>query len=616
VTLLSPFVRRLGAAGRRSGPLAGDLLALSGGKVVGAPPSGPVLAGRRNRPRQVRAGTFVPVLSTPDRVLIAVLTVAWIACLAFFWSWWLLPEHRVGWVGLVVNSLLLAYVTSLPLYFVVAVNRLREVRRDTDVPRLRVAFVVTRAPSEDWDVARRTLEAMIDQQFPYPYDIWLCDEDPPDHIADWSRANGVHVSTRRGVEDYHRLSWPRRTRCKEGNLAFFYDHWGYRKYDVVAQLDCDHVPEPTYLAEMVRPFGDPAIGYVGAPSVCDANATVSWSARGRLHREATFHGPVQTGHNDGLAPVCIGSHYAVRTAALRDIGGIGPELAEDFSTAFLLNSAGWQGAFAHRAEAHGDGPLTFAAMLTQEFQWSRSLTTVLLDLVPRHLPRMPWRLRLRFGNALMFYGLLALSIAGGMALPPVAAITGVPWVDVNYLVFLAHWWPMSVCLVLITLFLRRRGLLRPARVPILCWETWLYALTRWPYIAWGVCAAVMQRVRPKPITFKVTPKSSNGMEPLPTGLVSPFMTVSIVLSVAALVGEFRTAAVGYIGLCLLGGLTYAVVSVAVCLLHAREAAHSAGARFVAALATARGPLLLAGVGTVPLVVALVLYPPYAFAVLG
>ena len=42
----------------------------------------------------------------------------------------------------------------------------------------------------------------------------------------------------------------------------------------------------------------------------------------------------------GLAPSCIGSHYAVRTHALKTIGGIGPELAEDFSTSFLLTSAG------------------------------------------------------------------------------------------------------------------------------------------------------------------------------------------------------------------------------------------------------------------------------------
>src|SRR5262249_33167937 len=154
-----------------------------------------------------------------------------------------------------------------------------------------------------------------------------------------------------------------------------------------------------------------------------------------------------------------------------------------------------------------------------EFQWSRSLTTLLYDLVPGHLRRLPWALRIRFSYSLLYYTLLAISVAGGLALPPIAAITGAPWVKVNYVAFLAHWWLMSIFLIAITLVLRRRGLLRPPDAPVLSWENWLYALTRWPYNAWGVAAAVVQKIRPKPITFKVTPKSTGGMEPLPSGLV-------------------------------------------------------------------------------------------------
>ena len=597
--------------------LIDDLYFRSDGNVVDAPPSGPVFARSSRAPRRPQPGTFVPLLSGRDRVLVGALTAAWVAALVFFWTWWLEPAHRVGWVGLVVNSLLIGYVTAIPVYFLILANRLREVDPRMAVPSLRVAFVVTRAPSEDWALARTTLTAMRAQQHPYAFDVWLCDEAPTEEILGWCRAAGVHVSSRNGVPGYHRATWPRRTRCKEGNLAFFYDNWGYAGYDIVAQLDCDHVPAPTYLAEVVRPFADPAIGYVAAPSVCDANAAGSWAARGRLHREGTFHGPFQAGHNDGLAPIGIGSHYAVRTSALREIGGIGPELAEDFSTSYLLNSAGWRGAFALRAEAHGDGPLTFAAMLTQEFQWSRSLTTLMYDLVPGHLGRLSWPLRIRFGYSLLYYTLLAVSVVGGLALPPIAAVTGAPWVDVNYLAFLAHWWPMSVVLIAITLVLRRRGLLRPVDAPVLSWENWLYALTRWPYNAWGVAAAVMQQIRPKPITFKVTPKSVDGLEPLATGLVLPFVVITTALSTAALVGEFSTTAVGYVGLCLLGALTYAVVSLAVCVLHAGEAARAAGERTRTALvATVRRPLTATVVALAPLVTAITLYPGYALAVLS
>jgi cellulose synthase/poly-beta-1,6-N-acetylglucosamine synthase-like glycosyltransferase len=596
--------------------LGAELGRLSGGNVVAAPPRGPVLRGSFTR-REVRPGTFVPMLTGGDRVLVAMLTAGWAAGLLAFWWWWFAPAHRVGWTGTAINSALLLYLSLLPASFLVTVNRLRRFDPAIPVPPLRVAFVVTRAPSEPWPVAQTTLTAMLHQRMPYDYDVWLCDEDPGMEIRQWCSAQGVRVSTRRGLPAYHRTEWPRRTKCKEGNLSYFYDNWGYAGYDVVAQLDCDHVPQPTYLREMVRPFADPAIGFVAAPSVCDANADNSWAARGRLYREAFFHGPFQAGHNDGLSPVCIGSHYAVRTAALREIGGVGPELAEDFSTSFLLTSAGWQGAFAIDAPASGDGPLTFAAMITQEFQWSRSLQTLAYHLVPGHLPRLSWRLRFRYGHALLHYALLAITTIVGLSLPPIAAVTGRPWVQVNYVEFILRWGTVAVWPLTIALLLRRRGLMRPARAPLLSWEAWLGALSRWPYVAWGVAAATLSTLRPKAITFKVTPKSRAELEPLAVGPILPYLVIVIVMATAALVGERNTAAAGYVFLCLLAGVSYLAVAVAVSLLHAREAAHAAGARLGAAVrATVRAPLLLSLAAAPPLVLALSMYPTYAIRAFG
>jgi cellulose synthase/poly-beta-1,6-N-acetylglucosamine synthase-like glycosyltransferase len=597
------------------GALETEIRELSGGNVVRIGPSGPTFA-RLRRARATRASTFVSTLRPHDRVAVAGLTAGWLVSFVTFWAWWFQPTHRVGWAGLALNSLLLLYLTGLPAYYLLAASRLRQVNPAIGVPRLRVAFVVTRAPSEPWSMACDTLKAMLAQRFPFPYDVWLCDEDPPEQALQWCDANDVRVSSRRGVTDYHRAIWPRRTRCKEGNLAYFYDHWGYRDYDVVAQLDCDHVPRPTYLAAVTRPFTDPAIGYVAAPSVCDANSASSWSARGRLYREATYHGPVQLGHNHGLAPMCIGSHYAVRTRALRDIGGLGPELAEDFSTTFLLNSAGWHGAFAIDAEAHGEGPLTFADMLTQEFQWSRSLTMLLYDLVPDHFRRMGAALRLRFAFLLSYYPLLAIATVVGLVLPPVAAVTGLPWVNVNYLEFVAHLAVVSVWLPLLTLLLRRRGLLRPRFVPVLSWEGVLFALARWPCVVSGVIAATRQSVRPRQIAFKVTPKSRTGLEPLPTRLVLPYAVITVGLSVAAVIGEVSATSPGYIFLCTLGALCYAVVGLAVPVLHIVEAARTARLRVTATVTTAALPLLVGVVALLPLATAITRYPAYVMPLLA
>ncbi|MET9516843.1 glycosyltransferase [Streptomyces sp. NPDC002994] len=591
------------------------LARISDGNVVRITDAGPVFE-HPYPVRTVRQATFVPVLPVRDRAALWAIAGGWGASFLWFWSWWLQPEHRAGWAGLIVNSLLLLYLTALPCYFFVTALRLRRVDPALPIPPVAVAFAVTRAPSEPWPTVRHTLEAMLAQDYPYAYDVWLCDEDPTEEIEQWCRQRRVQVSCRRGVIPYHRAGWPRRTRCKEGNLAYFYDHCGYWRYTVVAQLDCDHVPAPTYLAEMVRPFDDPAIGYVAAPSVCDATDAASWAARGRLHREAIWHGAVQLGHSDGLAPMCIGSHYAVRTRALRDIGGLGPELAEDFSTTYLLSSAGWHGAFAIDAEAHGDGPLTFADMVTQEYQWSRSLTTMLLGLLPRHLGRLPALLRLRFGYALAYYPLLGLMIVAGLILPPVAVITGLPWMNVNYFDFLLHFWSMPLWLVLTLWLLRRRQLMRPRTAPVMSWETWLFALARWPFVVWGLVGALHQKMRPRPLTFKVTPKDTGGPRPLLARLTVPFAALAVGLSAVALYGELTGPAAGYVFLCVVAATAYATVALAVPVLHVREAARASGTRFAAALATARLPLTLGLLSWVPVATAIFFYPAYAAAVLG
>ena len=590
---------------------------LSGGSVARFTGAGPVLARQPKQRVRVRASTFRDALTRSDQALVVLLSGGWLGCLAIFWWWWLQPAHRVSIIGLVVNSAVLAYVSGFPASFIIAVNRLRIVNPDIAVPMLRVAFVVAHAPSEPWPVAKRTVEAMLDQRYPLPYDVWLCSEQPTTEMTNWCVEHGVGISTRHSESAYQRERWPRRTRCKEGNLSYFYDRWGYQSYDVVAQLDCDHVPARGYLAEVIRPFSDPAIGYVAAPSVCDANAARSWSARGRLHKEATFHGPFQLGHSAGFAPLCIGSHYAVRTEALRQIGGIGPDLAEDFSTTFLLNAAGWHGAFAINAEAHGDGPNTFAAMTVQEFQWSRSLTTILLGLVPRNLRRLPWILRFRFLYALSYYFLLVSTTVAGLALAPVAASTGLPWINVNYLGFLAHWWSISIWLILITALLRRRVLLRPAWAPLVSWENWLYSLTRWPFVALGIGAALVGIFRKRPVSFKVTPKHADGLEPLPTRLVAPFAVISVLSASSALVGERFAGAAGYVFLSALAGLVYAIVAILVPVRHVAEAAAGAKTSIVRALrVTALWPLSLAILAAGLALTAAAFYPIFAIRTFG
>lgn len=503
---------------------------------------------------------LIPVLRPHQQDVLLSLVLVWAIFIGFFWAWWLQPAHWAAPWGMALNTLLFFVVTAMPAWAYFFVVRMQRVNPHSSFPvGLRLGMVVTRAPSEPWPLVRETLEAMLAQE--PVHDTWLADENPSDEVLCWCTSHGVMVSTRRAHPDYHRAHWPRRRRCKEGNLAYFYDHYGYERYDVVVQLDADHRPEPGYLRAMVHPFADSKVGYVAAPSICDRNAPNSWVSRGRLYAEAGLHGPQQLGHNAGFAPLCIGSHYAVRTTALAEIGGLGPELAEDHSTTLLLNSKGWRGVFAIEARCHGLGPEAFDDAMVQEFQWSRSLTTILLTLTPKLSSRLPLHLRWQFLYSQLFYPLRGTLSVVGVVLPAVAMATSQPWVRVHYPSFLLLWLIFSLLTLLPLYWLKHLGLLNPTSSPLVSWEQMLFELTRGPWVFAGVIAACVDRIWCAAHDFRVTSKHKK-LAPLKLLFITPHLTLACIGALTALsLGHSAGDAKGYVLLVMISavGATAAAV---------------------------------------------------------
>lgn len=517
---------------------------------------------QQSLPRPTASTTTRPVFTGINALLYWLVAAVWSILTLRFWYWWLDVEHIQSLPTFILVTAVLVWATLLPAYFIIIFGR-------AVVPVYqhvtgRIAMVVTKAPSEPFDILKKTLLAMLSQEGwkggeEFGHDTWLADEQPSRETLDWCKAHGVFVSTRHDISAYHRVEWPRRTRCKEGNLAYFYDHFGYDNYDFVSQLDADHVPCPTYLREIIAPFADPAIGYVSAPSLCDANAATSWAARGRLHVEASMHGALQAGYSAGLAPLCIGSHYAVRTAALKSIGGLGPELAEDHSTSLMMNAFGWRGMHAINATAHGDGPVTFADLATQEFQWSRSVVTILLTWSPTYVPMLPWLLRLQFLFSQLWYPLFSAVMAMGFILPILALITGVPLVAVQYPAFLAHFLPSAIWLLLAAFWWRSFGNFRPAGAQILSLDGAVFLFARWPWSLAGCIMAIWDRISGQFVDFRITPKGSRKGRLLPMRVIVPYAALSIASGVIALRTEATDAVWGYYMFAALNALIYAFV---------------------------------------------------------
>lgn len=545
-------------------------------------------SGNRNlHPPQIETAKslplLVPLFTGQSAREFAVGLLLWAYATLSFWAWWFDGSHNIGTLPFAVTTAILAWVNLMPAYFLFILTAARVPNPKIPPPlHARVAMVVTKAPSEPFPVVSATLEAMLHQDYPAPYDVWLADEDPSPETIAWCKERGIYISTRRGQPDYHRPTWPRRTRCKEGNLAYFYDIYGYDGYDFVCQFDADHVPQPSYLTEALRPFNDPEVGYVSAPSICDKNAEKSWSARGRLYVEASLHGALEAGYSGGLAPLCIGSHYAVRTQALKAVGGLGPELAEDHSTTLLMNAGGWKGVHALNAIASGDGPATFADLAVQEFQWSRSLMTLLLQYTPRYLPTLPLRLKAQFLFCQLWYPLFALFMLLMFLLPVVALGLDRNMVGVTYPEFLIRFATPSIVLIALALWWRRSGLLRPYEASVFSWEGTLFLFARWPWALWGVVAAVFDTMRGTPVTFKVTPKGGARSE-LPLRVIIPYVVLTFVAALPVIALSSVHVAKGFYLFALANALTYAIVLTVIITQDCRENARRIGLRNAGAL---------------------------------
>jgi len=512
---------------------------------------------------------LIPVMGKGQRLVLYYLIGVWVISLSIFLIYWCQPEHIISWDKFVINTLLLLWINLLPGYFFFFVSRMKHVNPEIAIPgSWKVAMVTTRAPSEPFSVVKTTLLAMKNQVF--PHDTWLADEDPNDEIIGWCKQHKIHLCCRKGIFEYHQDAWPRRTKCKEGNLAYFYDHHGYENYNVVVQMDSDHIPGKNYLEEMIRPFVNEEVGYVSAPSICDSNAKHSWTARGRLYSEAIMHGPLQAGYSSGFSSLCIGSHYAVRTKALKEIGGLGPELAEDHSTTLMMNGNGWKGIHALNAQASGEGPRAIADCITQEFQWSRSLMILLLTELPKYWKRLSTNLRFQFLFSELWYSLFGLMFLIGTLLPIIAVFTGEAWVSVSFFEFLLYSVPTAVSIIAVVWFLKINSWLKPSYAPVMSWEIMLFQIFRWPWAVYGSIMGMVAVIMKKIPGFKVTPKRRAKNKSLSWNILYPYIVLIFASALPGIFIQQNNNASGYHVFLLINVITYIILIFTILIMNYHE----------------------------------------------
>jgi cellulose synthase (UDP-forming) len=280
---------------------------------------------------------------------------------------------------------------------------------------MRVAVLTTIVPGkEPLDLVARTLEAMRRIEYDGVVDVWLLDEGNDAEVKTRCADLGVHHFSRRGVPAYNQPSGAFKAKTKAGNHnAWRHAYENY--YQIVAQMDPDHVPTRDFLIRTLGYFVDPDVGFVVAPQVY-GNLADNWIARGSAFLAYVFHGIMQRGGNGLQAPLLIGTNHLYRVRAFQQIGGYQDSIIEDHLTAMVLYSAKnpttgnrWKGVYTPDILAIGEGPASFTDFFNQQKRWAYGIW----EIAKRHSPRIFGRLmpsqRLSFALLQLFYPSVALS---------------------------------------------------------------------------------------------------------------------------------------------------------------------------------------------------------------
>jgi cellulose synthase/poly-beta-1,6-N-acetylglucosamine synthase-like glycosyltransferase len=282
-------------------------------------------------------------------------------------------------------------------------------------PGQRVAILTTIVPGkEPLDLIIRTLQAMKRIRYDGIVDVWLLDEGDSPEVRTACGAVGVKHFSRKGIPEFNQATGPFRAKTKHGN----HNSWraiNERSYDIVAQMDPDHVPTEDFLLRTVGYFNDPDVGFVVAPQVY-GNLADNWIAKGSAILAYVFHGIIQRGGNGNNAPLLIGTNHVYKTACFRQINGYQDCIIEDHLTSMVVfatrNPATgnyWKGVYTPDILAVGEGPTSYTDFFSQQMRWAYGIWEIALKFSPKLFPRMKKSQQLSFIMLQMFYPSVAIA---------------------------------------------------------------------------------------------------------------------------------------------------------------------------------------------------------------
>lgn len=413
----------------------------------------------------------------------------------------------VGLVVLVLMQALVGFRGFVTTYFVV--NGRDPVPMQAP-PGLRVAVLTTIVPGkEPVDLVMNTLRAMTRLRHNGPLDVWLLDEGDSPELKARCEEIGVRHFSRKGVERWNQPEGPFKTKTKHGN----HNSWREQHaldYDVVAQMDPDHVPFPHFIERTVGYFTDPDVGFVVAPQVY-GNIVESFVARGAAQMSYIFHGVTQRGGNRFGAPILIGTNHLYRPSTFEVIGGYQDSIIEDHLTAMVVYASKnpdtgnhWKGVYTPDVLAVGEGPATYSDWFSQQKRWAYGMWEVIRQHSFKVIPQMPLRSqRVSFILLQTHYPFTGLAWLGGIFLFCLYLIGGISVTQLSVWIWMSLFVVNTALSFAVVQTLSRFNLATHER------ESWNLTGMALDIITGPVfCAAALAQLAGRPLVYVVTAKGS------------------------------------------------------------------------------------------------------------
>jgi cellulose synthase (UDP-forming) len=434
-----------------------------------------------------------------DYPLFALLTAVSFAAILYFMAGWFAHEDRYA-RSLAFWGLTLIITSRL------AINQFRWwslpfMRKPLPMaarPDWKVGVATTFVPgAESIDMLQTTVRALV--ALDYPHDTWVLDEANDARVASLCAELGAFHFSRKTFPHYQTEDGTFQARSKHGNYNAWLHEVGFERYEIIASFDPDHVPEPSFLSEVLGYFNDPHIGYVQAAQAY-YNQEASFIARGAAEETYGYYSSTQMfGFAMGY-PVVTGCHNTHRVTALKQVGGFPAHDADDLLLTLVYRSHGWRGVYVPRILARGLTPVDWSGYIRQQLRWARSVIDIKLRTYPTIAGKLPVKERLvSFVHG--FYYLQGISTGVGLAIMAYMLATGVTPEALNYLVL--RDFSFLLATLLVCDFYRQRFYLDRRDEWGWHWRAGLLQLAKWPYFLVALCQVLLNRRFPYVVTSKI-----------------------------------------------------------------------------------------------------------------